>query len=163
MTQRIIKGRTLIPDEWRVVEKDSALIPAGERIILPLALWSTTKSREQYGVWLDSEQTADDLTATHSADLLNDIALIAINFPTHTDGRGFSTARLLRERHGYKGELRAIGAFLRDQLYYLERCGFDAFALTDKGTLEDALRYFSIFPTHYQNTADQPLFKRQGY
>ena len=70
------------------------------------------------------------------------LPLIAIRFPVFTDGRGYSLARLLRGRHGYAGELRAVGDVLRDQLYFLQRCGFDSFALRADQPPEEALAAF---------------------
>jgi len=93
---------------------------------------------------------------------LAEIPVVAINFPTFTDGRGFSYARVLRER-GFAGELRATGHFIRDQLAYLARCGFDAFQMTDDTLLEEALPSLSDFTEFYQAAADQelPLFRRR--
>jgi uncharacterized protein (DUF934 family) len=95
---------------------------------------------------------------------LQDISLIEINFPKFGDGRGFSIARLLRERYGYKGELRAVGQVARDHLYYMEQCGFDAFLLRDGEDVAEALAAFDDFSEHYQTTVAQPvpLFKRRG-
>ena len=87
-----------------------------------------------------------------------------MNFPKFTDGRGYTTARLLRERYAYLGEIRAIGDVLRDQLQNLRRCGFDAFAVREGRDLEDALRGFADFSEHYQTavTEPQPLFRRRA-
>ncbi len=63
------------------------------------------------------------------ADRLDRVARVEVNFPKFGDGRGYSIARLLRERYGYKGELRAVGEVVRDHLFYMESCGFDAFLL----------------------------------
>ena len=76
---------------------------------------------------------------------LADIPLIAIRFPVFTDGRGYSLARLLRTRHGYTGELRAVGDVLRDQLYFLQGCGFDAFQLRADQCPEEALAAFQDY------------------
>lgn len=93
---------------------------------------------------------------------LGRFALIAIPFPRFTDGRGYSLARLLRERYGFAGELRAIGNVLRDQLFYLRRCGFDAFELEAGKDAEGALAAFGEFDVTYQPAADeaQPLWRR---
>ena len=87
-----------------------------------------------------------------------------VNFPQFTDGRGYSIARLLRERYGWRGELRAIGDVLRDQLFYLSRCGFDAFALRDDQDPHAALTAFDDFSEAYQASVErpQPLFRRRG-
>ena len=82
---------------------------------------------------------------------------MVLNFPAFKDGRGFTTARLLRERHGYKGEIRAVGDVGRDQMFYMQRCGFNAFEVRSDRDLEDALRALDDFTVTYQAAADQPL------
>jgi uncharacterized protein (DUF934 family) len=98
------------------------------------------------------------------ADRLAGAARVEVNFPKFGDGRGFSIARLLRERYGYKGELRAVGQVARDHLYYMEQCGFDAFLLRDGEDVEEALAGFADFSEAYQSTVAQPvpLFRRRG-
>src|SRR5262245_55109177 len=89
---------------------------------------------------------------------------VEVNFPKFSDGRGFSIARLLRERYGYKGELRAVGQVARDHLYYMEQCGFDSFLLREGEDVEEALGAFDDFSEAYQTTVAQPvpLFRRRG-
>ncbi len=107
------------------------------------------------------------LESSETADLIGDDSAsfqrISINFPKFADGRGYSAARLLRERFAYKGELRATGDVLIDQLYLMKRCGFDTFALRDDQIIEDAIAAFSTFTVNYQNDANdqQPLFRRR--
>ena len=90
--------------------------------------------------------------------------VIAINFPTFGDGRGYSIARLLRERYGYKGELRAVGEVARDHLHAMAQCGFDAFQLREGENPQEALKAFGDFSEQYQATAAQPLplFRRRA-
>jgi uncharacterized protein (DUF934 family) len=97
------------------------------------------------------------------ADRLGAVARIEVHFPSFTDGRGYSIARLLRERHGYDGELRAVGDVQRDQLFYLARCGFDAFLLRKDEDAEDARAAFDDFSEAYQASVErpQPLFRRR--
>jgi len=104
----------------------------------------------------------DDLSVV--TERIGSAARIEVNFPKFGDGRGFSIARLLRERYGYKGELRAIGEVARDHLYYMEQCGFDAFLLRDGEDVEEALAAFDDFSEAYQATAAQPLplFRRRA-
>lgn len=96
------------------------------------------------------------------ADRLDELSLVAINFPAFTDGRGFSTARELREL-GFSGEIRAMGFFIRDQLFYMQRCGFNAFQFAQDTDLESCLASLSDFSDAYQASIDQPepLFLRR--
>jgi len=91
-------------------------------------------------------------------------ARVEVEFPKFGDGRGFSIGRLLRERHGYRGELRAVGQITRDHLLSLERCGFDAFELRDGEDPQEALAAFAGFGEAYQATVTQPLplFRRRA-
>jgi uncharacterized protein (DUF934 family) len=95
---------------------------------------------------------------------LDGVTLIAIDFPMFTDGRGYSTARLLRERLKYTGELRAVGDVPRDSLFYLSCCGFDGFVLDTDAAIEPALASLSDFSDAYQTSVarPQPLFRRRA-
>jgi uncharacterized protein (DUF934 family) len=108
-------------------------------------------------VWLDGAADPADIAGD-----LEHLALVAVRFESFTDGRGYSIGRLLRERYGWRGELRAIGDVQRDQLYYLMRCGFNAFALR-VDDVESALTAFDAFTEPYQAAVDQPtpLFRRR--
>jgi uncharacterized protein (DUF934 family) len=81
---------------------------------------------------------------------LDGVARVEVNFPRFGDGRGYSIARLLRERRGYRGELRAVGHITRDLLGFLERCGFDAFELREGEDPHEALAAFEDFSHSYQ-------------
>lgn len=159
---KLIKNGQVINDDWQLLPKDTeegSELPSG-RIIVPLRLWQQCREellkRGDCAVWLDSDQEATALT-----DDFDHLPLIAINFPAFTDGRGFSTAHLLRDRYGYRGELRAVGSFIRDQLFYLKRCGFCTFAL-ETSDPEAALPSLQDFSVTYQAASDQslPLFRR---
>jgi len=97
------------------------------------------------------------------ADRVAGLRVVAVNFPKYGDGRGYSIGRLLRERHGYKGELRAVGEVARDHLQLMAECGFDAFQLREGEDVQDALAAFDDFSDAYQATAAQPLplFRRR--
>lgn len=90
--------------------------------------------------------------------------VIAVSFPKFSDGRGYSIGRLLRERYGYKGELRAVGEVARDHLHAMEQCGFNAFQLREGEDPQEALAAFGDFSDSYQATAarPEPLFRRRG-
>ena len=89
--------------------------------------------------------------------------VIAVNFPKFSDGRSYSIGRLLRERYGYRGELRAVGEVARDHLHAMAQCGFDAFQLREGEDPQAALKAFEDFSEQYQATAAQPLplFRRR--
>ena len=104
--------------------------------------------------------------ADDPAELAPDIErlqLVAIHFPKFVDGRGYSSAVLLRTRLGYRGELRAVGDVGRDQLFYLKRCGFDAFALAPHRDPHAALASLADFGARYQGSVDDPapLFRKR--
>jgi uncharacterized protein (DUF934 family) len=98
------------------------------------------------------------------AERLPGLKLIAVNFPKFSDGRGYSIGRLLRERYGYKGELRAIGVVARDHLQLMAQCGFDSFQLREGEDAQAALEGLDDFSESYQATAAQPvpLFRRRA-
>jgi uncharacterized protein (DUF934 family) len=161
----LIKGRAIAANTWRTLAADEAQsgeLPQTGDLIVPLPLWVTQRvallaRAGRTGVWL---QPADDPAALVSSPPLPD--LIAVHFPVFRDGRGYSTARLLRERHGFRGELRAIGDVLRDQLFELARCGFDAFELRVDQDAAAALKAFDDFTEVYQAATDRgPLFERR--
>lgn len=151
---RLIKGGEIVSDSWAPLNPDR---PAPDQIC-SLEQWLQLADKNGSAVQLEPGQEPDALF-----DHLGQIRLIAINFPVFTDGRGFTYARNLRE-HGYVGELRAVGNFIRDQLTYLRRCGFDAFQMTDESGLEAALGSLADFSEYYQAAVDQPLplFRRRA-
>ena len=163
----IIRQRQLAIDNWQLLEATAdgaapAVLPGGD-IIVPLAWWVARREAllaraGRLGVWLNSHEDP----ALIGNDLQH-FALVAVNFPQFTDGRGYSIARLLRERYGWCGELRATGDVFRDMLYYLARCGFDAFALRAGEDPQAALAAFDDFSDAYQTAADRPLplFRRR--
>ena len=106
-------------------------------------------------------EPADD-PAKAAAELAG-VARVEVNFPKFGDGRGFSIGRLLRERYGYQGELRAVGQITRDHLFYLESCGFDAFELREGEDAEEAIAAFDDFSESYQASPARPvpLFRRR--
>jgi len=164
--QRIIKNGQLIDESWHLLPKHATLdgIPNCDDLIVPLGLWvehsTALKARDGgLGVWLDAGEEIEEI-----ADQLDNFQVIALNFPAFTDGRHTSTAYLLRNRYGYKGEVRAIGDVLRDQLFSYLRVGFDAFALREDKDPLDALKAFEEFSEVYQASTDQPLplFRRRA-
>jgi uncharacterized protein (DUF934 family) len=164
MRMQIIKSDgTLVEDSWTFIP-DAEPVPASGDVCVSLDRYvaevDALKGRAgRIGVRLRSDQEAK-LAAPYLAAL----QLIAIDFPTFKDGRGYSTARLLRERFGYEGELRAVGDVLRDQLFYMRRCGFDSYALKAGKDLQGAPAAFHELSVTYQGAVDdpRPLFRRRA-
>lgn len=167
MSKQIIKHGAIADDSWQIVRlaegetAESITLPAGD-IIVPLAVWKARKaelqSRAQRGVWLAPNETAQDIATD-----LKDLTLVAIDFPQFADGRGYSTAHLLRNRYGWRGELRAIGDVLKDQLFYMQRVGFDTYAVRADKDISDAIKALADFSETYQAAVDEPLplFRRR--
>jgi len=167
MGMKIIKDKQIIDDGWRLIRGanagDFADVSDDGDLIVPLSFWQARTTQLQQrkgrvGVWLDSHEDPALLSAVAA-----NLPLIAVNFPQFTDGRGYSIGRLLRERYGFKGELRAIGDVLRDQIFYMARCGFNAFAVRADKNIDDALHAFDDFSEGYQTAVDRPLplFRRR--
>jgi len=149
---RLIKDGAVARDDWTRLGPDfdtDAPLPAG-KLIVPLHLWEARREEllargEPLGIWLDSSEHPEAV-----GDALPHLQLIAINFPVFSDGRGYSYARLLREKYGFTGELRAIGDVLRDQLFLMRRCGFDSFEIRADRDAADALASLGDFTHVYQ-------------
>jgi uncharacterized protein (DUF934 family) len=160
--EAIIRKRAIVTDDFVHVADDAAL-PEGGQPIVTLARYIQQGGElvERYprlGVRVPSDRLPQDIPQ------IGRLALIAIEFPRFTDGRGYSVARMLRERHGFTGELRAVGWVLRDNLNYLERCGFDAFELRAGKSLEGALEAFGELSATYQAATDdkRPIYRRRS-
>jgi len=152
---QVIKDQHIINNEWQHSDEIGE-IPTG-KITVSIAHWQTDRdnliARGNIGLRLIATDSIETIK-----DDLNHFEIIAIDFEKFNDGRGFSLARLLRERYGYEGEIRAIGTFIRDQLYYMQRCGFNAFELVEGQDLQEALKAFTVFsviaqPDVHQKTA----------
>ncbi len=162
----IIRNKAIVEDDWTVLrlagnDTPQSVVVLPGKVIVPLKVWlaqrDALKDRTDLGVWFESSDRPEALQ--------QDIArfgVIAVDFPKFADGRGFTIAYLLRERLGYKGELRAIGDVLRDQMFYMQRVGFDAFAPRTDKDINQALKGLSDFSVTYQASNDDklPLFRR---
>ena len=163
--QRIIKNNEVVDETWHLLPKDFSIdgINNCDDYIVPLQLWREHSrmllARDGgLGIWLDADEEAEEI-----GEDVAQFQVIALNFPAFTDGRNYSNARLLRDRYGFKGELRAIGDVLRDQLFYMHRCGFDAFAVRPDKDPYEALEGLKDFSVTYQAATDEPLplFRRR--
>ena len=171
----LVKDERIASDSWQSLEGGAARwlavgedgfvpdFPENADLIAPLALLKA-RGEELYGragrtgVVLEPHEDPAALAGT-----LDRLSLVAVRFPKFGDGRGYSSARLLRERYGYHGELRAVGDVLRDQLLFMQRSGFDSFSLRDDQDPDEAIAAFAELSEQYQssNTQPQPLFRRR--
>lgn len=162
---KIIRNRRLDDDTWRLLEAGPLLapgedgfvpeFPAGD-IIVPLELWrlrgdELSARAGRLGLLL----AAHDEPESIAPDLAR-FSLVAVRFDKFADGRGYSLARLLRERYRWRGELRAVGDIGRDQLLFLERAGFDGFELRPGADARAALAAFGELPDAH------PAFRRRA-
>ena len=166
---QLIKHGVATTDSWQILDlaagesPETVALPDGD-VIFPLAVWQARKdeivSRPTIGLLLQPADRVEDVAGD-----LASFNLIAVNFPKFVDGRGYSTAALLRQRYGYTGELRAVGDVLHDQLFFMRRVGFDSYALKDGKSLDYAITAgFKPFTEAYQGATDQaqPYFRRRA-
>ncbi|CAG9177426.1 DUF934 domain-containing protein [Cupriavidus respiraculi] len=159
----------IVDDAWTVLRGAEGQAPTDEQIaaaaagqdpvLFPFTVWQAHKdglladrSPAITGIWLAPEDEPGDVKAEFPR-----VSVLAVDFPVFRDGRGFSTAYLLRTRYGWSGQLRAVGDVLRDQLNFMKRCGFDAFAVRADKNIEDAIKGFTEFTVTYQASVDEPL------
>lgn len=162
----IIKGHEVVEDDWALLRLEEGEAPETVAVrdgkaIVPLTVWlaqrASLSARAHVGVWIGPGEQPELLKGD-----LDKFAVVAVDFPKFTDGRGYSIAYNLRMRLGYKGELRAIGDVLRDQLFAMHRVGFDAYATRQDRSIHDAVKGLTVFSEVYQASVDVnvPLFRR---
>jgi uncharacterized protein (DUF934 family) len=165
---RLVEGvpQVVEHDQWQLLREVELPYPAG-LLILPLAAW---RERQDAAVLRGERFSLDGLCLSVEDEVeslqqyLPVLPMIAIDFPSFRDGRGYSQAYLLRSRMGWCGELRAVGDVLRDQLSHMRQCGFDAFALRAGKSVEDALKGLAGLSVSYARSAiePRPLFRRRS-
>jgi uncharacterized protein (DUF934 family) len=149
----LVKNNELAEDEFTQVPEGGE-VPAAGAVLVGLDTWQTQREAllqrgSALGVRLRSDQSPEVI-----AEDLPHLQLVALEFPAFRDGRAYSYARILRERYGFTGEVRAIGDVLMEQLHFMLRTGFDAFEINGKDPLAEfrtAMRDFSVW---YQPTGD---------
>ncbi len=154
---KIIRDKSIVEDNWSHYNGEGA-VPDGN-LIVPLDVWRAEDfSGRKTGILLEPDTDVGDIREE-----LEKVALVAINFPTFNDGRGYSLAKILRDRYGFTGEIRAVGDVMRDQLFYMQRCGFTAYEIKPGRDIEDALKAFDDFSVKYQASSDEhmPLYGRK--
>lgn len=158
-----LKDSAIVENTWQLVGTNTETLPQGD-ILVSVSQWQEQHDElanhpGALGVWIDSHEEIEGF-----AESIKQLPVIAINFPKFADGRGFSIARLLRERYDYRGEIRAVGQIIRDQLFLMQRCGFNGFVFGPDVDLEEARKSLQDFSDAYQVAVDQPepLFRRRA-
>jgi uncharacterized protein (DUF934 family) len=165
-----LASRSVIADEWRLFGEEpagaagAAVDGGSDAVIVPLAelrkdtaAWLARPGR--LGVRLAPSESVESLS-----DVLPHLALVAVEFPGVGEGRGFSYGRLLRDRLGFKGELRAVGAAVKqDKIFLLARCGFDSFELPPEEKADEALAALRRYDIVYQPAEPIEGIKRQRF
>ncbi|MFC4272445.1 DUF934 domain-containing protein [Sneathiella chungangensis] len=159
-----IKDRKIEADEWMPFTglEDGSSLPSGD-IYVPLEEWMQAREmllarNGRLGVAL---RNTDDPGIIK--DDLERLDLIVLEFPKMADGRAFSQARILRERYGFQGEIRATGDVLHDQLFYMQRCGINGYELRADQNPANSLKAFDEMTVTYQPAADEefPIWRRE--
>lgn len=145
---KLIKGRVQIANPWAIA--GTAQAEGASHLILPLADYLKAMAAGEPADRRAPLLKAADLDLSGLAPWLSGVPLVAIDFTSTGDGRGFTQARLLRQRHGYARELRAVGKIRADQIFFLARCGFDAFDLLDDEDVATAVAQLDRFSVAYQ-------------
>lgn len=150
----LVKNNLVVEDNWQFIADEEGL-PEGN-LIVSLTRWKNERETllarsAGLGILLKSDENPEQILGD-----LQFFQVIALDFPAYTDGRAYSYARLLRERHKFDGEIRAVGDVLRDQVFLMHRCGFDAFDIEadDAKALQIWLNAQSEMTTFYQPTGD---------
>jgi uncharacterized protein (DUF934 family) len=154
MPRRLLRDRQIVIDEWRYVTEAAAdtaapLIVSFDQWRMEPDTWIARGSR--LGIVISPAQNVLDLAPD-----LHNFSLIAAQFPGPAEGRGYTQARLLRERLDFRGELRATGHVRTDQLFFMARCGFNSFELHE-ADIESSYAAFSTFSAAYQPSNDSGL------
>lgn len=150
---RILRGRAIVEDEWQLALDDAAPVCPDARLIVPLARWRSERAvllrATAVGVLLPNTEDVETLYPQ-----IADRPLIALQFPAFTDGRALTQAMLLRNRLRFTGELRAVGDVVRDLVFWLGRCGFDAIVPRPGQDLSACRRALDEVRVAYQPAAD---------
>ena len=159
---QIIKDRKIVENNWLHLDDQAQLI-AGNCTV-SLARWQAEHDTlNQHEAGLGLRLSGDDPLEEIVPDLSH-FSLIVLMFSAFTDGRCYSFARLLRDRYGFKGEIRAQGDILHDQLFYMTQCGINSFEMAEPNKLASAMAAFDDFSESYQATVlkPQPLYRRRS-
>lgn len=160
--RNIIKDQKLVQDNYVEWTGEDELPPSDVNVLVKLDVLTAHPQLAHNRTGKLGIKVAGETEPAIIEPFLAQVALIAVEFPKFSDGRGYSLARLLRERYRFAGELRAVGDVLRDQLFFLHRVGFNAFAVREDRCSTDALNAFSDFTVTYQGDVhdQRPIYHR---
>jgi uncharacterized protein (DUF934 family) len=154
--RQLVSIAGVVPDRWVHLSELAGREAPVTHLIVPWAEWQKSAA--------DWRQRAPNVGVSVTADTafaallpqLDRLTLIAIGFPSISEGRGYSLARQLRERGHYTGELRASGEIFRDHMLFLARCGFDTFEISRRETPQEAFAALKSFTVAYQPVRTEP-------
>ncbi len=159
-----LERREVVEDDWRYLGEEGVDTAGGPAVIVPFAEFRTNiaqwrEYRGRLGVRLSPADAVEDL-----GDDVHRLSLVAAEFPSAGEGRGYTQGRLLRSRFQFKGELRAVGAGVKqDLLFIMARCGFDSFELAPGQKVDEAQRAFDRYSVAYQPAEPVPSIKQQRF
>jgi uncharacterized protein (DUF934 family) len=155
----LIKSRAVVTgDRWVQGAADAT---PGPDVVLPLSAWLAARAAGTPVPRALRLLPPDDEAAL--LPYLSELDLVAVEFPSTGEGRGYTQARMLRERYAFRGELRAVGRIRADQIFFLARCGFDAFELADGEKPEVAIAQLERFSVAYQESPDGLVHPRRRH
>ncbi|WP_062269912.1 DUF934 domain-containing protein [Endozoicomonas arenosclerae] len=159
---RLLKNNEVFQEEYQLLGAENSENESGTLLIQAKHLnqhQTLLQQNQPIGLFLDSDDELEDYE-----DQLEKFELIAINFPKFMDGRGYSLSRLLRDRYQFKGDIRAVGDVLVDQIFMMKRCGFSSYYLRDDQKAEDAIKALDTFTLRYQGSSDdpEPLYRKRA-
>jgi uncharacterized protein (DUF934 family) len=159
----LVKNKELTENPTRHVEDDESFA-IHDDVTVSLDRWRREKDVLRNHEGPLGIRIPNDIDVRELEDDVLDAPMLALYFPSFADGRAYSQARILREELDYDGELRATGDVLRDQVFFMHRCGFDALELRPDRDPKEALTAFDDFTIRYQPAVDekQPLFRRRN-
>src|SRR3984893_1813144 len=159
--RRILRRREVVEDDWRLAGEEGVDEAGSPALIVPFADFRTHIAKwRAYPGGLGVRLSPAD-AVEHLAEDIQRLSLVAAEFPTAGEGRGYTQGRLLRSRLQFKGELRAVGAGVKqDLLFIMARCGFDSFELAAGQKVEEALKALDRYSVAYQSAEPVPSIRQ---
>ena len=160
---RLLKDHEITEYAFSILSSGSSPVNFTDDVLVPQKIWLENwelvdSVGEVAGLLLEPDDEPEAI-----ADVIHQFPVIAVQFPKFMDGRGYSISRILRDRYGYKGDIRATGDVLIDQLFFMKRCGFSSFLLREDQEEQSALAALTAFSSPYQACSDdpEPLYRKR--